>query len=524
MDDPSDAPARFTVVVPVYEEEDRFGEFGPLLADWAAAAGPGERAVVFVDDGSTDATAALVEALVASRPDSAMSLLRRPHRGKGAAVSAGLAATDSPWAGFCDLDLSTPLAHLERILDAAQRTGGLAIGSRDLPGSHLLRPESSTRELLGRAYNRLLQAVLTPGITDTQCGAKVAPAPVWKALLERCREEGLAWDAELVAVATALDVGVHEVPVDWSHDERTRVRVGRDGLAMLAATPRIWRNVRTVARTAPTEPMAGPAAAASAQESTDAATPPEVFDAVNAERLMEADADHWWFRSKAAFVSSALRRCVSPGGGDGWLVDVGAGAGGVTARLGWAPQRTLVVEGSAPLVARARHRHGLAATRGLVDQLPVAGGTAEVACFLDVLEHLEDPGAALAEARRALRPGGWLVVTVPAHRWLWSEADELLGHVRRYRRGELADQVEASGFSPIVLTHIFSWLVPPVWATRRFGRGGSSSLGLDRSSFLLDRTALVLTRLERAAVGRMGLPLGTSILCVARRQPEAGRT
>ncbi len=509
-----ETPARFGVVVPVYDEEGRFAEFGPRLADWAAA---GDRAVLFVDDGSTDATPRLVEELVAARPESRLALLRRPHRGKGAAVSAGLGALDSPWAGFCDLDLSTPLPHLERILDAAQRTAGLAIGSRDLPGSRLLRPESSARELLGRSYNRLLQAVLTPGITDTQCGAKVAPASVWKALLEQCREEGLAWDAELIAVARALGVAVHEVPVDWSHDERTRVRVGRDGVAMLAATPRIWRNVRRVTRAAPTGP-AVPAGATAAADPEGSTAPSEVFDEVNAERLMEADADHWWFRSKAAFVSSALRRCLPPGGGDGWLVDVGAGAGGVTARLGWSPEHTLVVEGSAPLVARARHRHGLPAARGLVDQLPVAGGAATVACFLDVLEHLEDPGAALAEAHRALRPGGWLVVTVPAHRWLWSEADELLGHVRRYRRGDLAAQLDSAGFTPAAVTHIFSWLVPPVWVTRRFGRGGSSSLGLDRSSVLLDRAALVLTRLERAAVGRVGLPVGTSILAVARRR------
>lgn len=490
----------FTVVVPLFEEEERIGEFGPLLADWVDERRG--RAVLFVDDGSTDSTVSLVEKLIADRAGSRLDLLSRPHRGKGAAVAVGLAATDSPWAGFCDLDLSTPLAHLDRILGTAQRTDGLAIGSRDLAGSQLLRPESPIREFLGRAYNRLLQALLTPGISDTQCGAKVASRSVWQSLLARCREEGLAWDAELIAVARALGVSVHEVPVDWTHDDRTRIRLGRDGIAMLAATPRIWRNVRSLTATPPAE--AG-----------------EVFDETNAERLMEADAEHWWFRSKAAFVASSLRR-LAPPGDPGWLLDIGAGAGGVTAQLGWAPERTLVVEGNAPLVRRARRRHGLPAAQALVDHLPVADGVATVACFLDVLEHLEEPAVALSEARRVLRGGGLLVVTVPAHRWLWSEADELLGHVRRYTLGELEGQVRAAGFEPRVLSHVFSWLVAPVWVTRRFGKGGSSSLGLDRRSVPVDLAALLLTRLERALVRRIRLPVGTSILCVAARRPDLG--
>ncbi len=66
---------------------------------------------------------------------------------------------------------------------------------------------------------------------------------------------------------------------------------------------------------------------------------------------------------------------------------------------------------------RARNRHGLATAQALVHALPVADGAASVTCFLDVLEHLDDPGPALRDARRALRPGGLLVVTVPAHRW-----------------------------------------------------------------------------------------------------------
>ena len=488
----------FGLVVPLYEEEQRLGEYGQELVDFVCAQPSGSE-LLFVDDGSSDATTDLVEALIRRNRGAPVRLLRRPHAGKGATVAAGLQATDAPFRGFCDLDLSTPLPCVERILAAARRAEVLAIGSRDLAASNLVEPEGSVREALGRTYNRLLQATITPGVSDTQCGAKVASGPVWERLLPWCREPGFAWDAELVAVARALGVPVQEVPIDWRHDERSKVRVVRDGVAMVAATPRIWRLTRRVAMTTRRRGEAG-----------------GVFDADNADLLMGADQDHWWFRSKAALVATAIRRTGGRRGG-GWLVDVGAGAGGVTALLGWDPSRVLVVEGSAALATSARRRHGLASVQATVDSLPLPARSADVVCLLDVIEHLEDPGAALRQAVDVLGPDGRLIVNVPAHDWLWSEADTFLGHVRRYTRPALRAELAAAGLEPILLTHVFSWLVPPVWVTRRRSADRGPELGLDRTSPAIDRAAMVLTALERALVGRAGLPFGTSVLCVAQK-------
>jgi hypothetical protein len=107
------------------------------------------------------------------------------------------------------------------------------------------------------------------------------------------------------------------------------------------------------------------------------------------------------------------------------------------------------------------------------------------------------------------------VVNVPAHGWLWSQADVELGHVRRYTRAMLRRELRAAGFEPLILTHVFSWLVPPVWLTRRVVRPGTAELGLDRTSVLIDRAAMALTWLERGLIGRVSMPLGTSVLCVA---------
>ena len=510
----------FALVVPLFEEAERFREYGWQLVDWTRAQPEGSE-LVFVDDGSSDGTAALVEALVAETDDVVVRLLRRPHEGKGAAVAAGLASTTAPFAGFCDADLATPLDQLARIVRVARRGDTLAIGSRDLASSTLLRPEGRVREALGRTYNRLLQATVTPGVVDTQCGAKVASRRVWDRILPHCAEKGFAWDAEAIAVAGALGIEVQEVPIEWRHDDRSGVHLVRDGAAMVLATPRIWRSAKRARQLlpavadAPAEASRGPAPEPAAQSG-------EVFDDRNAGLLMASDREHWWFRSKAAFVATALRRTDPTGRSQGWLVDAGAGAGGVTALLGWAPERVAVLEGNAALVGQARRAHGLAGVQAEVGQLPVAGGSAEVVCLLDVIEHLVDPVSALREAGRALSPEGRLVVNVPAHRWLWSAADESLGHIRRYTRSSLRSELAAAGLEPVLLSHVFSWLVLPVWVTRRMSAGGDAELGLDRTSFVIDRAAMVLTALERSLLRRVSVPLGTSVLCVARRRRTHG--
>lgn len=236
-----------SLVVPLYKETERFAESVQALLGFVAEQPAGSE-LIFVDDGSADGTAEAVEKALASVDHVDARLLARPHEGKGAAVQAGLLAARGDDAGFCDVDLATPLADLAEVLAVARRTGGLAIGSRALSASKLVRHERLPRELLGRCYNGVVRLSVVRGIHDTQCGAKMAPTSVWRTILEHCREVGFAWDVEVVAIAQRLCIPVDEVPITWSHDRRTSVRAVRDGLALLGAVPRVAARARAVSR------------------------------------------------------------------------------------------------------------------------------------------------------------------------------------------------------------------------------------------------------------------------------------
>jgi len=480
-----------TLVVPLFNEARRLPVSFERIAAFIGSQPEGSE-LLLVDDGSADGTADAVAELLGDRPGLSARLLRRPHLGKGATVRAGLEQASTALAGFCDVDLATPLEDFSGLVAVAGAEGGLVIGSRDLRSSRIVRHESSVRETLGRAYNRAIRGLVVGGVADTQCGAKVAPTAIWRQILAHCREDGFAWDVEALAVARALGIPVSEIGVTWAHDDDSRVRVLQDGAAMLSSLPRIRRR----ARAARIRPGAS-------------ATGGGVFDDRNAADLAASDTQHWWFRSKAEFVSSAFEG--APAGG--YLVDIGAGSGGVTAMLRWPRELKVAVDGNEQLVRDARERHALEAVAADVADVPLPDGSASIVCLLDVIEHLTDPGPALREAGRLLRPGGSLVVTVPAHPSLWSVTDEALGHARRYSRATLLKELEATGFESTSLTHVFSWLFLPVWLKRR--RDTQPQLGLDVSSPAIERIAVVLTRLERGLVRRVSLPVGTSLLCSA---------
>lgn len=238
--------------------------------------------------------------------------------------------------------------------------------------------------------------------------------------------------------------------------------------------------------------------------------------------MLEADDWHWWYRGRRRVLRAELDRLPLPPGG--LVLDAGCGSGRTMEELA----RYGTVEGvdaSPDAVEAARARGRARAQLGRLEALPFPDGTFDLITCLDVLEHLPDDRAALAELRRVSRPDGWLVVTVPAYPRLWSAHDLANQHYRRYRRRELRAAVADAGWKLERDTHFNGLLLAPAAAVRlarsRGRAAGTSDLG--RSPAILNGLLEAPLALEAAFVRRGGrIPLGLSILAVLRNPSRRG--
>jgi dolichyl-phosphate beta-glucosyltransferase len=235
-------PSTLSIVIPVFNEERRLHKLLERLradADRVASALELQLLeVIAVEDGSTDRSAELL-ADFDGLPDR-FRVIRFPrNRGKGAAVRDGMLAARGDLALMTDADLSTPLEEL-RLLHAAVREGAdVAIGSRALDRSKVLVHQPVYRELMGRAFNRMLRRITRLPWRDTQCGFKLFRLETTIRLFELQRVEGFAFDAELLVNARRLGLEVREIPVRWIDDPDTHVGLVSSSVQMALDTLRI---------------------------------------------------------------------------------------------------------------------------------------------------------------------------------------------------------------------------------------------------------------------------------------------
>jgi SAM-dependent methyltransferase len=238
-------------------------------------------------------------------------------------------------------------------------------------------------------------------------------------------------------------------------------------------------------------------------------------DSLYATVHLEEDRRHWWFRGRLAVLRTVLRGVVPAG--PARLLELGCGTGNMLEML--AEFGEAVGMETDPVLLAAAQAVGLDARRGtLPDDLVVPEGWADVVLLLDVLEHLDDEAGALGTARRALSPGGVLIVTVPAYRWLWSGHDVALHHRRRYTAGRLRQVVAKAGFRVGRVTY-FNTLLFPMLALARAAKRlrGDASHDLRPAGRALGILLERCFAFERHLVPRMRLPFGSSLLLLARR-------
>lgn len=239
----SDRPA-LSVVIPAYNEESRL----PRTLDRVLAWLDDEKLaaeVLVVDDGSKDGTTALVTRRAASEPRIKLVSNGR-NRGKGYSVGNGVAAARGAYVLFSDADLSTPIEEYHKLRVALDAKGAdVAIGSRARAGSDLRERQPFYREGMGRAFNLLVQALVFPGIRDTQCGFKLFRADVARDLFGRRQIDGFAFDVEILYLARRLGLQIAEVPIVWVNDRASRVDPIKHSLQMFRDILRVrWLHRR----------------------------------------------------------------------------------------------------------------------------------------------------------------------------------------------------------------------------------------------------------------------------------------
>lgn len=227
------ARPELSLVLPAANEERRLPASLLELREYLAA--QSYRAeVIVVDDGSTDATVAVVREAARHFPASiAIGVISHPRNlGKGAAVRSGCLAVRGRYVLYMDADLAVPLAEIGRILAALRGGCPVAIGVRiQADGRDMRASQPFARRLAGAAFTALRRVIVVSAIVDTQCPLKGFEATVARALFRAQRLRGWSFDAEILFLAHRQRLRICQIPVAWRHQEGSRLRPSA-GLAL----------------------------------------------------------------------------------------------------------------------------------------------------------------------------------------------------------------------------------------------------------------------------------------------------
>jgi len=238
--------------------------------------------------------------------------------------------------------------------------------------------------------------------------------------------------------------------------------------------------------------------------------------------------EHWWFATRTWAIEKWLGRPAPHSGLE--ILDVGCGAGNMIHHLGdYGHVRGIEVDARPVKIAQSRGYdvQQVDATRGM----PFADATFDLVTALDVVEHVDDDGAMLREARRVLKPNGRLLITTPAFQWLWSYNDELNAHKRRYTARELNRRLEQAGLRVRRTSYNF-FLVFPLAAgmillrnrTQRrvelsshHFQADAYQVEMEPVSPLLNSLLRGVGRVEAQLISAVNLPFGTSLISLSEK-------
>ncbi|MGE0201169.1 MAG: class I SAM-dependent methyltransferase [Candidatus Melainabacteria bacterium] len=240
------------------------------------------------------------------------------------------------------------------------------------------------------------------------------------------------------------------------------------------------------------------------------------------------EASHWWYRARRTILKHSLDGALKPFSENpsATVLDVGSGGGAMLGLLAHYGQVTLTEPDAGRLLARQASLQQRAPDTKFVTEgwatLSFPESSFDVLTAFDVLEHLEDDHAALACWLTWLKPGGFLVMTVPAFSCLWGKNDVQGGHYRRYTRETLLNVLEAMPLRVVRCHYFFSALFLPAWLSRAVGETVTGDADSPPAEMALppawiNEPLTHLLALERFVPPALLPPWGTSLLLIAQK-------
>ncbi len=228
---PVSSPAvDISVVVPAYNEERRLPPTLIDIIDFFDRKG-WRYEVIVVDDGSTDNTAEVVRKFERVRSEVRLIQLPKNH-GKGHAVRLGVLNSHGKRVLFADADGATPIQEVERLGAALDAGSPIAIGSRAKASNDTKVATAIHRKVLGRVFNRCVNAILLPSIADTQCGFKMFTRKAALFLFRKQTSDRFSFDVELLFLAHKVGLPIAEVPINWTNVPGSKVNLVLDAMLM----------------------------------------------------------------------------------------------------------------------------------------------------------------------------------------------------------------------------------------------------------------------------------------------------
>lgn len=224
-------PAMISVVIPAYNEALRLPRYLSSIIAYFELQGI-DYEIIVVDDGSTDATTAVVERVMSENVRVRLIRLPRNH-GKGHAVKTGMLQARGSLRLFADADGATPIAELERLRTAIKAGADIAIASRSLHDDSCHVAAKLHRKMIGSVFSMIVRLLSVKGISDTQCGFKLFTAEAAQAIFPLQRIDGFGFDVEILFIGKHKGYRIAEVPVNWTDVAGSKVKLVRDSCRML---------------------------------------------------------------------------------------------------------------------------------------------------------------------------------------------------------------------------------------------------------------------------------------------------